>query len=277
MTSRRGRFRATRLLFLLAVVAITLYSAFPIYWMIISGIRGGSNLYTASLLPGPIGWGSYHDLFLLTNFPRYLLNSVIVSVGTTLLTLAVAVPMAYTLVRGRVRGATLMVRCMLFAYMFPALLLVIPIDIFLVRAGLDNSLSALIVTFQSFTLPLAVWLLWSFFKTLPFAIEEAALVDGCTRWQTLYRIILPISLPGMLTVTIFSFLLAWSEFVFPMIITSSDDMRTVTYGLSQISDTYSADWGVLMAGATLAALPLIAIFMFLGRFFIRGLSAGAVK
>jgi multiple sugar transport system permease protein len=200
-----------------------------------------------------------------------------VSIGTTLLTLAVAVPMAYTLVRGRVRGATSMVRCMLFAYMFPALLLVIPIDIFLVRTGLADSLSALIITFRSFTLPLAVWVLWSFFKTLPFAIEEAALVDGCTRWQTLYRIILPISLPGMVTVTIFSFLLAWSEFVFPMITTSSDDVRTVTYGLSQISDTYSADWGVLIAGATLAALLLIAKFMFLGRFFIRGLSAGAVK
>ncbi len=267
---RRGAFWAI-------VILIALYSCFPIYWMLISSARATGQLYTSSLLPGPFGWGSYQNLFTLTNFPRYLLNSVIVSVGATALTLLVATPMAYALIRGRVRGAKLLVRSMLFAYMFPALLLVIPIDIMLVRTGLDNSLISLIVTYQSFTLPLAVWLLWSFFKTFPFAIEEAALVDGCTRWQALYKVVIPISLPGMLTVTIFSFLLAWSDFVFPMILTSSDDMRTIPYGLTQISDMYNADWGVLMAGATLAAVPLVALFMVLGRFFVRGLSAGAVK
>ncbi len=276
MSARSGR--ALRKTFFPVVVAvIAVYSFFPIYWMVISSLRSASSLYSASLLPGPFGWGSYQTLFTLTNFPRYLLNSVIVAVGATALTVLVATPMAYALIRGRVRGARLMVRCMLFAYMFPALLLLIPLDIFFVRTGLDNSLASLIIAYQSFTLPLAVWLLWSFFKTFPFAIEEAALVDGCTRWQVLSKIIVPVSLPGMLTVTILSFLLAWSDFVFPMILTSSDSMRTIPYGLTQIGDMYASDWGVLMAGATLAALPLIVIFMFLGRYFIRGLSAGAVK
>ncbi len=273
---RRGAL-LQRIAFAAIVVLVAVYSAFPVYWMFITGVRATQSLFTPSLLPGPFGLTSYRNLFTLTNFPLYLLNSVIVSIGTTILTVLVATPMAYTLIRGRIRGAKLLVRSMLFAYMFPALLLVIPIDIFLVRNGLDNSLLSLIVTYQSFTLPLAVWLLWSYFKTFPFAIEEAALVDGCTRWQSLYKVIIPISLPGMLTVTLFSFLLAWSDFVFPMIITSDDATRTVLYGLTQISDTYNADWGVLMAGSSLAALPLLLILFALGRFFVRGLSDGAIK
>jgi multiple sugar transport system permease protein len=260
-----------------AIALIVLYSGFPVYWMVITALRATKSLFTTSLLPGPFGLDSFRTLFTLTNFPRYLLNSVIVSVSTTFLTVVIATPMAYALVRGRVRGAQLLVRGMLFAYMFPALLLAIPIEIFLVRTHLDNSLMSLTATYLSFTLPLAVWLLWSFFKTFPFAIEEAALVDGCTRWQSLYKVVVPISLPGMLTVTLFSFLLAWSDFVFPMIMTSDDDKRTVLYGLTQISDTYNADWGVLMAGASLAALPVVLILMGLGRFFVRGLSEGAVK
>ncbi len=273
----KSRLKLGRIGLAVAVAVIVIYSFFPVYWMLITGVRAGGSLYSASLLPGPFGWTNYSRLFVLTNFPRYLMNSIIVSVGATVLTVVIATPMAYALVRGRVWGARLMVRSMLFAYMFPALLLVIPIDIFLVRVGMDNSLFSLIVTYQSFTLPLAVWLLWSFFRTFPFAIEEAALVDGCTRLQALYKIIMPISLPGMLTVTIFSFLLAWSDFVFPLIITSNDDLKVIPYGLTQIADTYDADWGVLMAGATLAALPLMLIFMFLGRYFVRGMSAGAVK
>lgn len=275
--TRRQRSLLHRPALLIAVLLIGVYSLFPIYWMIITSLRATPHLFDANLLPGPFGWNSYRTLFALTNFPVYLLNSTIVAVGATVLTVVVAAPMAYALVRGRVRGAMTLVRAMLFAYMFPALLLVIPLDILLVRTGLDNTLPTLIVTYQSFTLPLAVWLLWSFFKTFPFAIEEAALIDGCTRWQALTKIILPISLPGVLTVTIFAFLLAWSDFVFPLILTSDDSMKTIPYGLTVIGDTYDADWGVLMAGATLAALPLMVVFSFLGRYFVRGLTVGAVK
>lgn len=266
-----------RIAFAALIVLIAVYCLFPVYWMFVTSVRATDRLFTGSLLPGPFGLTSFRNLFTLTNFPQYLWNSIVVSLGTTALTVLVAAPMAYALIRGRVWGARLMVRALLFAYMFPALLLVIPIDVVLVRAGLDNTLLSLILSYQSFTLPLAVWLLWSFFKTFPWAVEEAALVDGCTRWQSLFIVVLPISLPGVLTVSIFSFLLAWSDFVFPMIITSDDDKRTVLYGLTQISDTYNADWGVLMAGSSLAALPLLILLMWLGRFFIRGISEGAVK
>lgn len=269
--------RPRSILLMLSIVVIAIYAAFPIYWMIVSGFRTPAGLYENNLLPGPFGVRSYTDLFILTDFSRYLLNSTIVSIGATALTLLVATPMAYALVRGRLKGAMLLVRGMLFAYMFPPLLMLIPIYIMMVRTGLDGTLLSLIVSYQSATLPLAVWMLWSFFKTLPVAVEEAALIDGCTRWQILYKIILPISLPGLLTVTIFAFLISWAEFIFPLVIASGESLRPVTYGLFQIAGTYASDWGVLMAGATLAALPLIVALMFLGRYFIEGLAAGAVK
>jgi multiple sugar transport system permease protein len=163
------------------------------------------------------------------------------------------------------------------AYMFPALLLAIPIYIFLVKIGFDDSLISLVLTYCSFTLPLGVWLMWGFFKSFPFEIEEAALVDGCSRWQAIYRVILPITLPGVLTVAVFAFLLAWSDFVFSLILISKDGLKTLPYGLASITDAYDANWGELMAGSTMISLPLLILFAFLGKYFIRGLSMGAVK
>jgi multiple sugar transport system permease protein len=189
----------------------------------------------------------------------------------------VVTPMAYALVRSRLPGMMVIVRAMLFAYMFPALLLAIPIYIFLVKIGFDDSLISLVLTYCSFTLPLGVWLMWGFFKSFPFEIEEAALVDGCSRWQAVYRVILPITLPGVLTVAIFSFLLAWSDFVFSLILITKDELKTLPYGLASITDAYDANWGELMAGSTMIALPLLLLFAFLGKYFIRGLSMGAVK
>jgi multiple sugar transport system permease protein len=264
-------------LLLLLLGGVTLYSLFPVYWMVISGLRARSALFKTLLLPGPYALQSYHTILRLTDFPTYYVNSIVVALSTTLLTIVVVTPMAYALVRSRLPGMMLIVRAMLFAYMFPALLLAIPIYIFLVKIGFDDSLISLVLTYCSFTLPLGVWLMWGFFKSFPFEIEEAALVDGCSRWQAVYRVILPITLPGVLTVAVFSFLLAWSDFVFSLILITKDELKTLPYGLASITDAYDANWGELMAGSTMIALPLLVLFVFLGRYFIRGLSMGAVK
>jgi len=266
-----------RSILLLLFVGVTIYSLFPMYWMVISGFRARQALYEPLLLPGPYAVKSYQTIFSLTDFPTYYVNSIIVALSTTLLTILVVTPMAYALVRSRLPGMLVIVRAMLFAYMFPALLLAIPIYIFLVKVGFDDSLFSLVLTYSSFTLPLGVWLMWGFFKSFPFEIEEAALVDGCSRWQAIYRVILPITLPGVLTVAIFSFLLAWSDFVFSLILISKDELKTLPYGLASITDAYDANWGELMAGSTMISLPLLLLFAFLGKYFIRGLSMGAVK
>jgi multiple sugar transport system permease protein len=258
-------------------VGVVLYSLFPLYWMIVSGVREEQSLFEPLLLPGPYSLRGYQTILSLTDFPTYYINSILVAVGTTLLTIAVVTPMAYALVRSRMPGMMLIVRAMLFAYMFPALLLAIPIYIFLVKVGWDDALSSLVLTYCSFTLPLGVWLMWGFFKNFPFEIEEAALVDGCSRLQAIYRVILPITLPGVLTVAIFSFLLAWSDFVFSLVLITSDSLKTLPYGLASMDDAYDANWGELMAGSTMIVLPLLVLFVFLGKYFIRGLSMGAVK
>ena len=259
------------------IVGVTIYSLFPMYWMVISGIREERWLFDPLLFPGPYSWQSVKTILSLTDFPTYYLNSIITAVATTILTLVVVTPMAYALVRSRLPGMMLMVRAMLFAYMFPALLLAIPVYIFLVKIGLDDTRLSLILTHSTFTMPLGVWLMWGFFKNFPFEVEESAFIDGCSRIKAIYRIIMPLTLPGMLTVVLFSFILSWSDFVFSLILITSDELKTLPYGLASIDDAYDANWGELMAGSTMICMPLLLLFAFLSKYFIRGLSMGAVK
>ena len=266
-----------RVFLVLLFGGVILYSLFPMYWMVISGLRAGRALFEPLLLPGPYSWQGYKTILSLTDFPTYYVNSILIAVGTTAITVAVVTPMAYALVRSRLPGMMLMVRAMLFAYMFPALLLAIPIYIFLVKIGLDDTRLSLILTHSTFTLPLGVWLMWGFFKNFPFEVEESAFIDGCSRLQAIYRVIMPLTLPGVLTVVLFAFVLSWSDFVFSLILITSDELKTLPYGLASIDDAYDANWGELMAGSTMICLPLLALFAFLSRYFIRGLSMGAVK
>ena len=275
---RKANWTLIRRVFLVLLFGgVILYSLFPMYWMVISGLRAGRALFEPLLLPGPYSWQGYKTILSLTDFPTYYLNSILIAVGTTAITVAVVTPMAYALVRSRLPGMMLMVRAMLFAYMFPALLLAIPIYIFLVKIGLDDTRLSLILTHSTFTLPLGVWLMWGFFKNFPFEVEESAFIDGCSRLQAIYRIIMPLTLPGVLTVVLFAFVLSWSDFVFSLILITSDELKTLPYGLASIDDAYDANWGELMAGSTMICLPLLLLFAFLSRYFIRGLSMGAVK
>ncbi len=263
--------------FFLLIAGATIYSLFPMYWMVISGLRQERFLFDPVLAPGPSSWQSYLTIFSLTDFPTYYINSIVTAIGTTLLTITVVTPMAYALVRSRLPGTMLIVRAMLFAYMFPAMLLAIPIYIFLVKLGFDDTRWSLILTHCTFTMPLGVWLMWGFFKNFPFEVEESAFIDGCSRLQAIYRIIMPITLPGVLTVVLFSFILSWSDFVFSLVLISSDELKTLPYGLASIDDAYDANWGELMAGSTMICVPLLFLFAFLSKYFIRGLSMGAVK
>ena len=171
----------------------------------------------------------------------------------------------------------MIVASMLYAYMFPPLMLAIPLLSIFSRLGLSDSLIAVVLAHCTLTIPLGVWMLWGFFKVMPFDLEEAAMVDGCSRAGAFFRIILPLSLPGIITVSIFSFLLSWTDYVFAFILVSSDEHKTLPVGLASLLGSFDARWGELMAGATLIAIPLFLMFIFLGRYFIKGLAAGAIK
>jgi ABC-type glycerol-3-phosphate transport system permease component len=195
----------------------------------------------------------------------------------TIITVSISLLMAYSLTRFKIRGASLIVYSMLYAYMFPALLLAIPLYTMFVRTGIDDTLLSLVICHCTFTIPLGVWLLLGFFKNLPMEIEEAALVDGASRFQAFLKVTLPLTLPGLITVGIFSFILSWTDYVYALIMISSENMKTVPLGLASMLGAWEIRWGEIMFGSTLISIPLLLLFAFLSRYFIQGLTAGALK
>ncbi len=260
------------------VCVVVVYSFFPIYWMIITSFRDDASLYADfSLLPGPFHLVNYEVLLELTDYPTWFINSVTVAMGTVCITLVISVLIAYSVTRLQFRGKMAVVGTMLYAYMFPPLLLVIPLFSLFVKLGIDDTRLSLMISHCTITLPLGVWLLWGFFKQIPMDVEEAAMVDGCSRLKAFVLVVLPLTLPGVLTVAIFSFLLSWTDYTFALIMIGTDSLKTLPAGLDTMVGMYELRWGELMAGSTLIALPLLVMFMFLSRYFIHGLSAGALK
>jgi multiple sugar transport system permease protein len=276
--SRTGRRRLRRGLMTAGGALVTLWSLFPIYWMAVSATRPPALLFRdPTLLPGPFSLQSFENLLRLTNFPRYYWNSTVVALVTTAVTVVVSTLMAYALNRFRFRGVGTLTRTMLYAYMFPPLMLAIPLYTIFVRLKLDDTLLSLVVSHLTIALPLGVWLLWGFFKSVPYDIEEAAMVDGASRLQTIYRVVVPVAMPGIVTVALFAFILSWTDLVYALILVSSDARKTVPLGLAAMLGAFDIRWGEVMAGSTLIALPLLILFIVASRAFIRGLTVGAVK
>ncbi|HQW19942.1 MAG TPA: carbohydrate ABC transporter permease [Rhodocyclaceae bacterium] len=265
---------------LLGAALVGLWSFFPIYWMIVSSLRPERDLFgTPTLIPRAVDWAfsSYTSLIQLTDYPVQFANSVKVAFSVAAITLLVAIVIAYVVTRYRVPGKTLIIGSMLYAYMFPPMLLAIPLLSIFARLGIADHLVAVVLAHCTLSIPLGVWILWGFFQSLPFHLEEAAMVDGCSRAGAFFRIVLPLSTPGLITVAIFAFLLSWTDYIFALVLVNSDANKTLPVGLASILGAYDARWGELMAGATLIALPLLVMFLFLGRYFVKGLAAGALK
>ncbi len=267
-----------KMLYWFFVAAMLVYSLFPIYWMVVTGLRDPTTLYSSiSLLPGPWSLQSYETLLSLTDYPGWFKNSMIVAFGTVAVTITLSTLIAYAVTRLHFPGKMFVVGTMLYAYMFPPLLLAIPLASLFVAVGIYDTLASLIISHTTISLPLGVWLLWGFFKQMPQDVEEAAMVDGCSRLGAFLRVVLPLTLPGIVTVAIFSFLLSWTDYIFGFVMISNDTNKTLPVGLETMVGLYELRWGELMAGSTLIALPLFVMFSFLSRYFIRGLAAGAVK
>ncbi len=184
---------------------------------------------------------------------------------------------SYALTRLKFPGKVFIISSVLYAYMFPPMLLAIPLYGIFEQIGLGESLIALIIAHCTLTFPLGIWLLWGFFQSVPFDLEEAAMVDGCTRLGTFFRLILPLSGPGIITVAIFSFLLSWTDYVYALVMVTSDSQKTLPLGIASMVGSFDMRWGEAMAGSSLIVLPLFLMFVFLSRYFIQGLAAGAVK
>jgi ABC-type glycerol-3-phosphate transport system permease component len=260
------------LLLLLVVVA-------PFYYVVTSSFKLPQAIIsrTPSLFPLPFTFQHYEKLLRSSDFPTYLANSLLVAAGTMAISVTLSTLAAYGLYRLRLPGRDLLFRVILVTYAFPGVLLLIPLYGMLSSLGLIDSLLALVIVNVTFTAPFAVWMLQAFFGSIPAELEEAAALDGASRLQTLVRVVLPLAAPGVASVAIFAFITSWTEYMFASVLILSDAHRTVPVGLAGIIGQYQVDWGLLLAGATLTMLPVLLLFSFVGRNFIEGLTAGAVK
>lgn len=262
-----------------ALAVLLLLVVGPFYWIFSSSIKAPQEIIARSptLVPRSFTLQHYGKLLGSSDFPVYLANSLVVALGTMVLTVALATLAAYAFYRVRFPGRDLLFRGILIAYAFPGVLLLIPLYGMMSSLGLIDSLAALVIVDVTFAAPFAVWMMQAFFRTIPAELEEAAALDGATRLQIMTRILLPLAAPGVASIAIFAFILSWTEYMFASVLIVSDARRTIPVGFAGIIGQYQIDWGLLLAGATLATLPVMLLFGFVGRYFIQGLTAGAVK
>jgi ABC-type glycerol-3-phosphate transport system permease component len=267
------------LLWALIVVTISLV-CFPLYWMAISSVKQYGDLFSRQfdLLPSDaITFKNYTELLQKTLFARYFLNSLIVAVLATAGSVIAAVLAGFGVTRFDFPGRKLIASSVLFTYMFPPILLSIPLFVMLKNAGLVNSLFGLALAHVSFTLPLAMWLAIIFFEAIPIDLDEAAMIDGAGRLRTLWAVILPIAIPGVVAICVFSFILSWNDYLFALVLIVDETKKTLPVGVAGFVEATSVEWGLLMAGGVLITLPVLIGFSIAQRWLIQGLGAGAVK
>ena len=253
---------------------------FPFYWMVVTSVKPNAELLSRS---GNPFWvlaptlAHFKKLIFDTPYPEWLWNTVIVSVTSTILSLACSVFAAYAIERLRFKGSRGVGLGIFLAYLVPPSILFIPLAAIVFQLGLFDTRWALILTYPTFLIPFSTWLLMGYFRSIPFELEECALIDGASRWQTLTKIILPLSVPGLISAGIFAFTLSWNEFIYALTFVSSSEVKTVPVGV--VTELVEGDvyhWGALMAGALLGSLPVAVIYSFFVEYYVSGMT-GAVK
>lgn len=260
------------------LVCILLVISFPIYWMLVVSLRGQGATPT-DLIPSfsSLSLSSYTELLSTGNFPRWFLNTVIVAVLTTCAALICSVTAAYAISRLRFKGRNVFATTIILSQLAPGILIAIPIYTILADIGLLNNYFGLSAAYLTRALPFCIWMLWGFFRSLPPELEEAAQVDGANRIQALLRIVLPLSLPGIAVAGLFTFVVAWEEYLLALMIMTQDSTLTLTVGASRLVSAETIEWQELMAYSVLMTIPVAVVFGLVQKHMVRGITAGAVK
>jgi ABC-type glycerol-3-phosphate transport system permease component len=256
--------------------------AFPLFWMISTSFKSKTEIYVTPPTLLPMMWTlqNYIDLFSITKFGYYYRNSIIVASSATLLSITVGSLAAYSLSRFRFLGFALYLRLILFSYMLPSVMLMIPLYILAVDVGLQDTLLGLIIANSTSALPFTIWLLRSYFATIPIELEEAAMIDGCGRFRAFYRVVLPLALPGIIATSLFAFTAAWNEFLYALVFINTDERRTLPVGLMSWiggGDSQMDVWSMLLAAAVLTTAPVLVFYGLVQRHLVVDLSAGGTK
>lgn len=260
--------------------AIVLGVSFPLLWMAVTSIKPQSELFQIPphFLPGMVTFQSYITLLYDTPFLQYFGNSMMLATATTIVVLIAGTLGAYSLVRFNYPGRETIAGLVLFTYLLPSVVLIIPLYLLMVKVGLANTLSSLVIAYTTFALPYALWLLRSFMQGIPADLESAALIDGASRLGAFIDIILPQALPGIISTALFTFILAWNEYLYALVLVNSDAVRPLTTGvMNMLITSFNIEWSLLMAASVMMSLPLIVIFAFLQSYLTRGFGAGGIK
>jgi ABC-type glycerol-3-phosphate transport system permease component len=284
MPDRRGPRRARRRPVSTTIawgfrIGLFLFCAFPLYWMLVSSLKVSHELLAAPPTFVPHEWDlrAYRKLFIETNFWTYFQNTVFVAALTTAIVIVAGVIGAYSLTRYRFAGRTLIGRLTLLAYMFPPIIMLVPLFLLAREVGLVNSLLGLALTYISFALPYALWILRAFFQSIPLDLEHAALIDGANRAQALAYVVMPLALPGIIATAIFTFIVAWNDFLFALVLIGRDELKTLAIGINEFFHMAVVDWGLIMAAGVMVTIPALVFFIAVQRYLIAGWGAGGLK
>ena len=266
---------------LAGVAAVLLWSLGPFLWQVISSLKPAEEVFASPVRywPSRLDASAYALVFRARPFATYMLNSLWVGVGTTAATTLLGAVAAYAFSRLELPGGGWAMIGILGLSLFPGTILIVPLKQLATRAGLLNSLWSLIIAYTALNLPFAIWVLKTFFDRLPKDVEEAAWIDGMSRWQTLWRVVLPLSGPALATTAILVFIASWNEFLIALTLISRDSARTVPVGIAMLSGVtvYEIPWGQIAAAVVLTTLPVVAMVLAFQRRIVEGLTAGAVK
>ncbi|MFA9429499.1 carbohydrate ABC transporter permease [Egicoccus sp. AB-alg2] len=274
----RAKRRAGRVATYLVAAVVGLFSVFPLFWMVLTSIKPRAEIVTRDPVfwPSEFQWERYGDV-LARGFTTYLGNSLFIATTVTVIGVLVAALAGYSLARFDLPLKRYLLLVVLATQMFPVVVLLIPFFAVMRQLDLLNSYTGLIITYMSFSIPLAIWILRGFFRGIPDELEDAALVDGCSRFGAMWRIVLPLAGPGIAACSIYVFIAAWNEFLFALTFTSSDDMRTLPVALQAFIGRDATDHGAIMAASTLFTLPVVSFFLFVHKRLTEGMVSGAVK
>jgi multiple sugar transport system permease protein len=281
MMVERGGWRVKSFRLWLPLGAYMIFTLFPFYWMAVTSLKPNSELYNRKIMPLIVyhpTFKHYVDLLTETNFLVWTWNTFLVATVSTAISLVFGVMLAYPLARMRFAGSALIAFGVAATYLVPQPLLFIPLADIITSLGLNDTLTSVILTYPTLLIPFCAWLLMGYFKSVPHELEDAARIDGATRLQTMFRIFLPLCIPGFISAGIFAFTLAQNEFLYALIFLTKTDVRTVPVGA--IAELVRGDvfyWGQLMAAALLGSIPVAIIYSFFVEHYVAGLTSGGVK
>jgi arabinogalactan oligomer/maltooligosaccharide transport system permease protein len=263
----------------LALVLFAIFALYPITQIVTIALRPSDELLSTSLALIPKGATLANFRILLTETPflRWVGNSTLIALAVTVTGVALASTAGYALSRFRFLGRTTMLNGLLVTQMFPATMLLLPLYLILIKLHLINSYLGVIIIYSATALPFCIWQLKGYYDTIPLSLEEAAGIDGCSRWQSFYIVVLPLAAPALVITALFSFMTAWNEYVVAALMLQDQKIFTLPVGLKMFQGNMSTQWGLYAAGALLVSVPVVLLFLALSRYLVSGLSSGAVK